>query len=133
MKELIGRDSLKPALKQINKLFFGWIPLDEFPGINTPKSGFLSAFDHWWNSWANKQDNLIVIICGSAAAWMIRHIVNNKGRLPNRITQRIKLSPFTLGGKAKFLEAKKIKLGHFQIIQFYMVLGGTMQTYRVLP
>lgn len=23
---------------------------DEFPWIETPKSGFLKAFDHWWNS-----------------------------------------------------------------------------------
>ena len=29
--------------------------LDEFPWLNTHKSGFLSAFDHWWNSWGNKQ------------------------------------------------------------------------------
>lgn len=25
--------------------------LDEFPWLNTHKSGFLAAFDHWWNSW----------------------------------------------------------------------------------
>lgn len=106
--------------------------LDEFPWINTPKSGFMSAFDHWWNSWANKQENLVVIICGSAAAWMIRHVVNNKGGLHNRITQRIKLNPFTLEETAKFLESKNIKLGHFQIIQLYMVLGGTAAYLKLL-
>ena len=36
--------------------------LDEFPWMNTHKSGFLSAFDYWWNSWGTKQDNLLVII-----------------------------------------------------------------------
>lgn len=106
--------------------------LDEFPWMNTPKSGFLSAFDHWWNSWANKQSNLIVIICGSAAAWMIRHVVNNKGGLHNRITQRIKLPPFTLEETAKFLEAKNIKLGHFQIIQLYMAIGGTAAYLKLI-
>lgn len=92
----------------------------------------MSAFDHWWNSWANKQDNLIVIICGSAAAWMIRHIVNNKGGLHNRITQRIKLNPFTIAETAKFLAVKNIKLGHFQIIQLYMALGGTAAYLKLL-
>src|ERR1700678_411215 len=45
--------------------------LDEFPWLNTHKSGFLPAFDHWWNSWGNTQPNLVVVICGSAASWMI--------------------------------------------------------------
>jgi AAA+ ATPase superfamily predicted ATPase len=29
--------------------------IDEFPWIHTPKSGFLSAFGHWWNTWASRQ------------------------------------------------------------------------------
>ena len=28
--------------------------LDEFPWLNTHKSGFLPAFDHWWNSLAKE-------------------------------------------------------------------------------
>lgn len=98
--------------------------LDEFPWLNTPRSGFLSAFDHWWNSWGNKQDYLIVVICGSAVAWMIRNIVHNRGGLHNRITQRINLKSFTLGETAEFLTSKNIKLGYFQIAQIYMAIGG---------
>jgi AAA+ ATPase superfamily predicted ATPase len=41
---------------------------DEFPWIETRKSGFLQAFDHWWNASASKKSNLKVIICGSAAS-----------------------------------------------------------------
>src|SRR5215211_7291114 len=52
---------------------------DEFPWIDTPRSGFVSAFENFWNTWAGRQDKLLVVICGSAASWMIRNIVNNKG------------------------------------------------------
>jgi len=44
---------------------------DEFPWIETRKSGFLQAFDHWWNAYATKRSHLKVVICGSAASWMI--------------------------------------------------------------
>ena len=90
--------------------------LDEFPWINTHKSGFLSAFDHWWNSWGTKQNNLIVIICGSAAAWMIQHIVNNKGGLHNRITRKIRLLPFTLQETEAYLKEQNVKLDRYQIL-----------------
>ena len=53
--------------------------LDEFPWLDSGKSGFPSAFEHFWNTWASRQDNLLVVICGSAASWMLRNIVNNKG------------------------------------------------------
>ena len=97
--------------------------IDEFPWIATPKSKFLQEFDYWWNSWASKQ-NIMVVITGSATSWMIKKIVENKGGLHNRITQRIHLSPFTLAETQLFLESKKIKLDHYSIIQLYMVTGG---------
>jgi len=45
--------------------------LDEFPWLDGRKSGFLSAFEHFWNSWASRQSHLLVAVCGSAASWMI--------------------------------------------------------------
>lgn len=98
--------------------------LDEFPWLNSQKSGFLQAFDHWWNSWGNDQDNLVVIICGSAASWMIENIVNNKGGLHNRITRKIRLLPFNLKETEEFLLANNVKMVRYQILQIYMVMGG---------
>src|SRR3954466_4806917 len=56
---------------------------DEFPWLHSQRSGFLAAFEHFWNSWASRQAGLVVVICGSAASWMIENIVNNKGGLHN--------------------------------------------------
>lgn len=98
--------------------------LDEFPWLNTHRSGFLAAFDHWWNSWANKQASLIVVICGSAASWMIKNIVNNRGGLHNRITRKIRLLPFTLRETEKYVQSLNIAPDRYQILQLYMVMGG---------
>ena len=40
--------------------------IDEFPWLDTRKSSFLSAFDNFWNSYASKRSDLVVVICGSA-------------------------------------------------------------------
>jgi AAA+ ATPase superfamily predicted ATPase len=97
---------------------------DEFPWIDSHKSGFLQAFEHFWNSWASNQKKLVVVICGSAASWMIQKIVNNKGGLHNRITRRIRLLPFTLNEAETYLKSRRIILDRYQLLQLYMVLGG---------
>jgi AAA+ ATPase superfamily predicted ATPase len=97
---------------------------DEFPWIHTRKSNFLQAFDHWWNSSASKKSNIKVIICGSAASWMIDKIVNNRGGLHNRVTQTIRLLPFTLNETEEFLKSKGVVLDRYQVLQIYMAMGG---------
>ncbi len=100
---------------------------DEFPWINTPRSGFVEAFGHFWNMWASRQKNLVVVICGSAAAWMIRNIVKNRGGLHNRISKRIRLMPFTIGETEDYLLNRKVVLDQYQVTQLYMALGGIPQ------
>ena len=98
--------------------------IDEFPWLDSRKSGFLSAFDHFWNSWASRRDNIIVVICGSAASWMIQNIIGNRGGLHNRITQRIRLQSFSLKETELYLKSKSINLDKYQILQVFMVMGG---------
>jgi hypothetical protein len=111
---------LEPKLKEGKKVFF----LDEMPWFDTHKSGFLSAFDHFWNTWASKQKNLVVVICGSATSWMIQNIVRNKGGLHNRITIRMRLMPFNLYETELFLKSQYIDLDRYQLLQLYMTTGG---------
>ncbi len=95
---------------------------DELPWIASKRSGFTEALGHWWNNWASQQ-NIIVVVCGSAASWMLEHVVNAKGGLHNRITKLISLMPFTLSETKEFLKAKKID-SSYQIIQIYLAMGG---------
>jgi hypothetical protein len=119
-----------PRLKKSKCVIF----LDEFPWLSSPKSGFLPAFEFFWNSWGTNQNNLILVICGSAASWMIQKIVNNKGGLHNRITKRIRLLPFTLAETSEYLKQNKVNLDHYQVVQLYMALGGIPQYLKeILP
>jgi AAA+ ATPase superfamily predicted ATPase len=97
---------------------------DEFPWVDTPRSGFLPAFESFWNTWGSQQKNLVIIICGSAASWMIKKIINNRGGLHNRVTRRIRLLPFTIGETSAYLSHRHVKLDKYQLLQLYMVMGG---------
>lgn len=97
--------------------------IDEFPWLDTPRSNFTGAFDWFWNHWASRK-NIVVIICGSAASWMIRKVINNRGGLHNRVTKRIHLQPFTLHETELFLKQKRVVLTRYQIATLYMALGG---------
>ncbi|WP_421949243.1 AAA family ATPase [Phaeodactylibacter xiamenensis] len=96
---------------------------DELPWLASRKSGFLEAFGFFWNNWASK-NNILVIICGSAASWMIKRVVQNRGGLHNRITKRIYLKPFTLSETEAYLTHRNVHLNRYQIAQLYMIMGG---------
>jgi uncharacterized protein len=96
---------------------------DEFPWIANHKSNFLQEFEYWWNSWATKQQ-IIIIISGSATSWMLKNIRDNRGGLHNRLTRYIYLEPFTLHETKLFLQKKQMKYDHYHIAQLYMILGG---------
>jgi len=98
--------------------------IDEFPWLDSRRSRFLPAFSNWWNSYASKRDDLVVVICGSAAAYMIRKVINDKGGLHNRVTQRIRLAPFNLRETELLLQRNKVRLTRYDILQLYMALGG---------
>ncbi len=97
---------------------------DELPWLNTPRSKFLPALEKFWNSYGSRNNNLVLAVCGSAASWMIQHIVRSRGGLHNRLTRQIRLLPFSLGETEAFLKSRNIKLTRYQIIELYMAFGG---------
>lgn len=100
---------------------------DELPWLSTPRSGFLQAFGHWWNISASRNPLIKVVICGSAASWIIRNIINDRGGLHNRVTRRIRLLPFSLAETEMFLKHHGVVLDRYQVLQLYMALGGVPQ------
>ncbi len=98
---------------------------DELPWLATPRSQFLPALDHLWNTWGSRQPNLVLVVCGSAASWMIRRLLHDRGGLHNRVTHRIRLDPFTLAECQEFLrQSRKVSLSDLQIAELYMAIGG---------
>ena len=51
--------------------------LDELPWMDTKGSGFITALEGFWNNWGCYQDNLLLIVCGSASSWMVDNLINN--------------------------------------------------------
>lgn len=98
--------------------------LDELPWMDTNKSGFISALEHFWNSWASARHDIVLIVCGSATSWMMNKLINNHGGLYNRITRRIFLQPFTLHETEDFLKKKGFVLSRYDITVCYMIMGG---------
>ena len=98
--------------------------LDELPWMDTPKSDFKSALDYFWNSWGSSQEDLLLIVCGSATSWMINHLLNDHGGFYNRITRQIHLMPFSLLECEELLRHNGILLPRDQLIEYYMIFGG---------
>jgi len=98
--------------------------IDELPWLDNAKSGFLSAFEYFWNTYASSQKEIFLIVCGSATSWILNKIIKNRGGLHNRVTRQICLLPFTLHETELFLKSKKIVMSRFQIAECYMVFGG---------
>ena len=101
--------------------------IDEFPWLASRRSKFLTAFENFWNSYASTRTDLVVVICGSAASYMVKNIIRNRGGLHNRVTRRIRLLPFDLNETQLFLRSKGIRYSQYDILQLYMAIGGIPQ------
>ena len=106
--------------------------LDELPWMDTPRSNFISAFEHFWNGWASARKDIVLIICGSATSWIINKVINDHGGLHNRVTKQIALQPFTLKECEMFAESKGLEMSRYQLAECYMVLGGIPYYWSLL-
>lgn len=97
--------------------------LDEVPWMAKNDSGFITGLDFFWNSFAVNK-NVVVVLCGSSASWMIENVVNNTGGLYNRITRRIYMKPFTLAETKKYFQNRQFNFTDYEIVELYMTLGG---------
>lgn len=108
------------ALPRGKKVVF----IDEMPWMDTPRSGFVSALEHFWNGWANFRKDVLLVVCGSATSWIVDKVINDHGGLHNRVTRRIRVNPFTLAECEEMVRAGNLRLDRRQILEGYMVMGG---------
>ena len=116
-------DELKVVIKaseEPKKVVF----IDEMPWMDRPNANFLSALENFWNAWATARKDILLIVCGSAASWVLKRVVHNKEGLHNRVTFRIPLQPFTLRECEEYANSRNLGLNRKQLAECYMVLGG---------
>lgn len=116
---------LKNALKTVVKngercIIF----IDELPALDAENSNVAGAIGYFWNSWASLQDNVLLIICGSATSWMITHVIDSKGGLHDRLTEEMPIHPFTLREVEEYFGTRQFAWNRQMTLQSYMVFGG---------
>lgn len=121
---------LVEILPQGRKVLF----IDELPWMDTPRCDLLMALDHFWNAWASarREKDVFLVICGSAASWIIKNVVRNTGGLYNRLTDQIHLDPFTLSECETYSRELGLGLTRDEIGEYYMVFGGVPYYWSLL-
>ncbi len=120
LRQLLESDTVYREPINNRRLVF----LDELPWMDTARSDFKSALDYFWNSWGSSQEDLVLIVCGSATSWIISNLLTNKKGFHNRVTKRIHLNPFSLSECEELYELNDIAMTRNQMIESYMVFGG---------
>ncbi len=111
---------LEKQTKNERKVVF----IDEIPCFDTPKSDFVKSLGYFWNSFAAKRNDILLIVCGSATSWIVSKIIDSRGGLHNRTTGDIYLQQFTLAETEEYLKHNNFGWPRQLIAETYMVLGG---------
>ncbi len=98
--------------------------LDELPWMDTPKSGFLGELAAFWNEYCSRRSNVMLIVCGSAASYMLKKVVLDRGPLHGRVTDKIGMDQFNLHSTRALLKAYGWQLSNRSITDIYMAVGG---------
>ncbi len=98
--------------------------IDEIQWLDTPKSGFMTGFEAFWNGWACHNKNVMVIVCGSSSSWVLDKLINNHGGLYDRVTCQMQLLPFSLKECEEYYKSRNFIISRYDIVQSYMMLGG---------
>jgi len=100
--------------------------IDELPWMDTPKGNLIGALENFWNGWATarREKDIVLIVCGSATSWISNKLMKDKGGLRGRLTNRIKVVPFTLRECELFAGSANLALGRKDVLELYMILGG---------
>lgn len=116
-EQLMNLVSISPGRRKV-------IFIDEMPWLDTPKSGFLSALEHFWNGWASSRKDITLIVCGSATSWIMNNLIRNKGGLRGRVTTRIRIKPFTLAECEQYALSNRLGFSRKQVAECAMIMGG---------
>ncbi len=99
--------------------------IDELPWLAGQKSSeLIEELGYFWNSWAVKQRNILLIVCGSATSWMLDNVIRDYGGLHGRLTEKIYLAPFDLCESRQYYAARGFKMSDYEVALSYMAIGG---------
>lgn len=99
--------------------------IDELPWLAGPQSSeMIAELGYFWNSWASSERNIVLVVCGSATSWMLDNVIHDYGGLHGRLTDSVRLIPFTLSECEKYYRKNKFHLSRYEMCVNYMAFGG---------
>ena len=128
------------AFSELNHLIESGAPgrkvifIDELPWMDTPKAGLVTGLEYFWNSMASarKEQDIFLIVCGSASSWIVKNLLKNTGGLYGRLTDRIQLKPFSLSECDEYARRLGLDLNRAEIAEAYMIFGGIPYYWSLL-
>jgi len=106
--------------------------IDEMPWMDARNSNFVTALENFWNAYATRRKDVVLVVCGSATSWIIKKVFRNIGGLYGRVNRRIYLRPFTLKECEEYALSRKLHLNREEIMEAYMILGGVAYYWSLL-
>lgn len=106
--------------------------IDELPFMDVAGSRLVPALEHFWNAWASARKDVLLIICGSATSWVLNNVVLSRGGLHGRVTERIRLLPFTLAECREYADSRGLEITDYQLAELFMLLGGIPYYWKYL-
>ncbi len=103
------------------------IAFDEFPWMASKRNHLISLFKFYWDQKWKNNPNLMMILCGSVANFMIDHVIHSRA-LHNRKTIEIKLSHLQLFDVQHFFN----KRSYWDIAKIMMMVGGVPKYIEAL-
>ena len=117
-------DLLKILLKE-NSAKRKVVFIDELPWLAGPQSSeLIEELGYFWNNWAVKERNILLIVCGSATSWMLSNVIRDYGGLHSRLTEKIYLKPFSLNECREYYRSRGFHMSDYEVVLSYMSIGG---------
>ncbi len=99
------------------------IILDEITWMGSHDPDFLGKLKNAWDLYFKKNDQLILAICGSSAAWIDKNILNSTGFL-GRTSLILTLKELPLYDCAKFWNAENERTSSYEKLKVLAITGG---------
>ncbi len=93
---------------------------DEFPWMASGRVKLVSFLKHYWDKSFKEHPHLLIILCGSAASWMLKNIVRSNA-LYGRTSENILVAPLDPREVREFVGKKR---GQKEVLEYLMCFGG---------
>jgi len=99
------------------------VVLDEISWMGSKDPQFLSKLKNIWDSHFKKNDDLILILCGSASAWIEKNILSSTAFV-GRISQSLILEELPINVCSKFWRNVEKNISVYEKLKILSVTGG---------